>query len=130
MRFASRSTASTIFILALVLVLVTTAIISNTGGTMQMQPSNKRDNEAIRAAALSLLESMNTNRNATIDPDEWGPPLRMRGFRPLATPPNSDLTFSDKLVPDSELSLNERLLIYGYPAKADPAVYIYRTHYA
>jgi hypothetical protein len=96
---------------------------SDEGGAVQMPTRNfSLDNAAYRAAALALLENLKTSRSALIDPNEWGPPLRLRGFRPEAIRSFNGLSFDDVLLPDSSLTNNEKLLIYGYAPKADPAV--------
>jgi len=114
---------STLLVLLSAFLLLPAVSVSEEGGTNLMPTESfSRDLAAYRAAATAMLNGLKSSRNSLINPDEWGPPMRMRGFRPKGLSSFNDLTFNDVLVSDTELTVNERLLIYGFATTADPAV--------
>jgi len=86
----------------------------------ELLSSRAKQIEACRAAAEVLLEGLESSRNALVDPEEGWIQGGFTGFRPPNVKAFKDLKFDDPLVPFEEMTYEEKLLAWGYPADTDP----------
>jgi hypothetical protein len=109
-----------LLVIITVLGVATASLLSNANEDEDvsiMLSSRNKQIEACRAAAVVLLEGLESNRNALANPEEW----RRSGFCPPNVKAFKDLRFDDALVQFEEMTYEERLLVWGYPADSDPA---------
>jgi len=118
----SRLFLSLLFIIT-VLGVATASLLSNANEdeeVSRMLSSRNKQIEACRAAAVVLLEGLKSSRNALVDPEEGWIQGGFTGFRPPKVKAFKDLKFDDPLVPFEEMTYEEKLLAWGYPADTDP----------
>ena len=83
--------------------------------------------EACKAAAKVLLKGLESNRNALEKPERWS---SVRGYRPPKIKSWRDLKFDDPLVPYDEMTYEERLLVWGFPAHRGSSINMMPMHLA
>ncbi len=77
-------------------------------------------NEALRTGARELLPTLETNRDALLNPKKWAVP-----WRPASIGRYKDMTFNSDLVPWEEMSYEEKLLLLGKPSQSTYSHFMY-----
>jgi len=87
------------------------------GDTMSISHDKTFLKDAAREAALTMLPSLKTSRNALSDPGplQDGRP-QLGGYRPTKIKEWHGMTFDSELVKWDEMTYEEKLMLLGYPA--------------